>query len=467
MVKPSPAHWWQDQVDIVTWGALSNEKDARWIDFARATGAEIMDRAFLFQAWKHGPAPDTAHEQCRQAAEFFHSRGFKFTSFMTAADPEGTNRWDPSPAAVDSLLAELKKHVDDGCDGVHLDVFNAVKIPEGAAAQVRKLRGGLHEYGREKYGREVMFAGNIWRLEDPFSLDACPNMDAVWIESFGDSDAEVVRIARVGKAAGGGRPVWYHWQPNDDTEQRVSSLGNLSRALFSSCLMENAVFLCNYKYPVKAKGKWEFFYINDRWEKNVLQYSKFAREYRDCYLGAEPRAAVLVAYQPKDVAAANKTMDALLARGVNFNVLVHGGESHPAPRPEGFKGYAAVIAPGGGLPADIGKRFEDSDAFFKDVPREVGEFLTIDGAPNVLGRVMVKGNKRILHIKQIGYTDKADSLPATGPLTVTMLAPGVSKGFFASPDRGGKTELSLTALDQGRVRFTVPGVEYYAMVVME
>jgi hypothetical protein len=82
MVKPSPAHWWQDQVDIVTWGALSNEKDARWIDFARATGAEIMDRAFLFQAWKHGPAPDTAHEQCRQAAEFFHSRGFKFTSFI-------------------------------------------------------------------------------------------------------------------------------------------------------------------------------------------------------------------------------------------------------------------------------------------------------------------------------------------------------------------------------------------------
>ncbi len=458
---PSRKYWWSDQVNVVTWGLLHQETDPRWAAFAEETGATIMDRGFRFP--RPSQVPPEFHQECQRAAQAIHARGWKLNSFRTIMD------WDPSPEPLAQAIDSLKKHIDDGCDGVHLDWFNTPKTTEGAPAAARQIREELRRYGREKYGREVMFAGNIWSLIEPSALEMAPQMDVVWIESWGDSDVALVRIARMATAAGCGRPVWYHWQPNDDHEWQVQKLGNLSRALFSSCLMENAVFLCNYKYPVCVKGVWEFFYVTPVWEQNVLRYSKFVRQYRDYYIGAQPQAAVLVAFHPSYLASAAATMQTLLEQGISFNVLIHGGEVFPAAQLADTQGYAAVITPGWGPlpPSDRAKRFDSAEAFLRDVPPEVGAFLTIEQSPKVLGRVMTKGHYRILHLKQTGYTDKTDSLPRTSPLKVTMLAPGVTRGFVASPDGGEESPLQLEALDGGRVVFTVPGIEYYSLVVLK
>jgi hypothetical protein len=459
--RPSQKHWWDDQVNVVTWGQIAEETDPHWAAFAEATGATIMDRAFRF------PRPlevdPQIHQACQEMAKVIHARGWKLNSFRTIMN------WDPSPEPLAQAIESLKKHIDDGCDGVHLDWFNNPKVTAGAPAATRQIREELRRYGREKYARDVMFAGNIWRIERPVALELAPQMDVVWMETFGDSDLDVVRVARVAAAAGYGRPVWYHLQPDDDKEARIKNLANLPRALFSSCLMEEAVFLCNYKYPIKVKGQWRFFYINPAWEQNVLRYSKFARRYRDYYIGAQPQAAVLVAFQPPYSSSATSTMQTLLGQGVNFNVLIHGGEVFPAAQPTDTQGYAAVIAPGWGPlpPAGRAKCFDSAETFLRDVPPEVGAFLTIEDSPRVLGRVMTKGKYRILHLKQTGYTDKADSLPPIGPFKVTMLAPGVTKGFVVSPDRSEETPLRLDTLDGGRVAFTVPGIEYCALVVLE
>ncbi len=451
----------------------------------RSREAHEQQGLLPFEIEEVAEPPAEIHKRCADATRFFHEHGFKVNSFWSV---EG---WDPAKESVDKMIDAMKGHIDDRFDGIHLDMLNAPKTTagaalgngaEGAAAAVARMRDELHKYGQEKYGRDVMFAGNLWRLDSPYLLEAARHTDAVWTESFGVSDAELVRIERVGMSIGDGRPAWYHLQPDDDAEGRIEKLTNLGRALFSSCLFENAVFLCNYKYPVKVKGNWQFFYINPKWEEHILRYSKFAREHRDFYISAQPEAAVLVAFRPSAVFAANQLMDKLIAAGVNFNVLVYGGRPtvgpgatvgrhFPEPNGDALRQYAAVVMPALEPLPGLGavKRFNNADDFLRATPPEVEAFLKIDGvvgAPHVIGRVMSKGKYRILHMKQIGYTDAADSLPGTGPLNILMYAPGVTKGFVASPDDGATTQLTLKR-DGDRVSFTVPGIEYYSLVVLE
>ncbi len=75
--------------------------------------------------------------------------------------------------------------------------------------------------------------------------------------------------------------------------------------------------------------------------------------------------------------------------------------------------------------------------------------------------------KLLVHMKQHGYTDQADALPVVGPLTLDMHCPRrVRSATCLSPDRAKPAKLKFTQR-KGRIRVTVPKLEYYNLVVLE
>jgi len=469
--------WWRNEVAVVTWASLENAADRKWLPFVKEIGSRIADRGVFYGHYPERMPPKNA------PASYFHAHGLRVTSFLSV------EQWDPAPGAVTQLIDAMKGQLDDGCDGVHLDMFFSIRDYDRAVCQTtlavaaaRRMRDELHAYGRARYGREVMLAGNVWQLEDRFALEAAQILDVAWIESWGQSDLEVVRMARVARALDRGhKPVWYHFQPATDAEPRVKRLANLPKALFASCLMEGAVFLCNYQYPVLITkppaqrkegqgdpGAWEMMPINQRWKDAVLRYARFARMHKELLLDASPQAPVLVAFRADDVASANRLMDALLRQHVSFNVLVYGDDPFGAPTVDDLRGYACVVTPSEGLESLAGKAkvFVGVDPFLRAMPREVAEFLSVEGAPQVIGRVFTKGNRVLLHLKQYGYLDETDELAPSPPVRVTLSAPSVTRGFCVSPDRKARMTLKVER-QAARVSFTVPGIQYYALVVLE
>lgn len=151
---------------------------------------------------------------------------------------------------MDRQIRLTEGMVDDGCDGIHLDIYNEPLTTRGAVEATRRIRDALHEYALNRYKRDLLFTGNLWSIVQPFAAVAAQYMDVIWIESFGDSEADVIRAARVAASLGDySKPVWYHYQPDFD-DYRAGHLKVFPEALFSSCLFEGAVFLEDFKYAV-------------------------------------------------------------------------------------------------------------------------------------------------------------------------------------------------------------------------
>ena len=470
--------WWQDSVVPMSWATLHQAEDRNYLALTQHLRSTIADRGIFCGQY----APDTAltaPEQMRQAADFYRQNGLKVTAFLSVGG------WNPAPDAAARLLSVLEGYIDAGCDGVHLDLLFQPATVQNAPAAVSRLRDALHRYGQEKYRREILFTGNVWKLDSAFALQAAAITDVAWIETWGDSDLDLVRIARVARSLGGNKqerhkPVWYHFQPNNDTEGRVLHLVNLAKALFSSCLFEDARFLCNYKYPVPVTVKkpgagddsieWKMFYINEGWTKSLLLYARFADAYKTYLTDTVPQAKVLVAYPPEEVSGANRIMDTLLERGIGFNVLVYGSDPFRPLTPESLQGYTTIVTPMSDAAlvslAPGVSVLTQADALLRAIPQEVDRFMKVQGAKDVIGRVTRKGRIRIVHLKQTGYTDAADGLPRTGPLRITLYAPGITQGFCVSPERAGKMELNIQA-NGDYATFTIPELNYYALAVLD
>jgi len=267
--------WWKQET-ATTWTGFGDPAHRKWLDFVRQLGTTACDRG-VFYPHKDAPGRQAA------AADYYHRQGLQLTSFLSI------DRWQPDQQSVTELIARMRRQLDDGCDGVHLDMLFCVADPKKNVEQsdvavraVAQMRDAAHDHPRKS---QVMFAGNTWKLDSTFSLKVASLCDVAWIESWGHDDLELVRIARVARSLGGyGKPTWYHWQPHDNEQARVEKLTNLPRALYSSCLMEGAVFLCNYQYPVPLvrqdeQGQkvtdWKMFPINAGWQQSVLRKPKF------------------------------------------------------------------------------------------------------------------------------------------------------------------------------------------------
>jgi hypothetical protein len=471
---PEAKLWWQNQVNVMNWATLHQAEDRPYLSFARQLDSTIADHGIFFGHYQQDNHPGASDGAPSAAAQFYHQHGLKVIAFLSV------EHWDPAPDSVAKLISVLKSYVDMGCDGIHLDMLFQPATVENAAASVARMREEIHRYGQEKYGRAILLAGNVWRLDSPFALQAGGSADVAWIESWGNSDLEVVRMARVARSLGEYRkPVWYHFQPDTDTQDRVLRLVNLPRALISSCLFENAQFLYNYKYPVPITRKpprpddpieWKMFYITEGWKRSVLEYARFTSAYKPYLTAGAPQSKVLVAFQPGEVSRANAMMDTLLQHGISFNVRVYGSDPFRPLRAVDLQGYTVVLTPTHTAELDDLTRgaavYTRADDFLNAVPPEVERFLKIEGDTHVLGRVTVQGKSRIVHLKQTGYTDAADGLRPTGPLRISLYAPGVKHGFAASPESPQKTSLKLQ-VEGDYVTFTLPGLQYYTLAVLE
>jgi hypothetical protein len=91
--------------------------------------------------------------------------------FMAGRDMFSLDRrLNPGYAWMSRQISLTHSMVDDGCDGIHLDIYNSPLTTHGAVAATRRISEATHQYARNKYGRDVLFAGNLWRVVDPFSL---------------------------------------------------------------------------------------------------------------------------------------------------------------------------------------------------------------------------------------------------------------------------------------------------------
>lgn len=467
--------WWSREVNVVTWGLLNGEEDndSKFLNFMKEIGSKIADRGINYG---HYPINSAAENQ---KAESYHAHGFKCTSFNSVEN------WDPAKA--DEMIDAFKKHIDDGFDGVHLDMFFMPCTQEGVSDAVQRMAKDLKDYALQKYGRTIMFTGNQWLLDDPAALKEAYLCDVAWLESYGDKELEMIRFCHLGKAIGNyKKPVWVHLQPEHNKKNRIDFLVNLPKVLISSCLVENSVFLCNLNYPVfdtqganisqefmGEYGEWSFVPINDGWRKSVIQYSQFINRYRDYYLDVISQADLILLFKPSEIVTANKIMDKLILENINFNIQVYGEKPFTSITQEELKGYKYVFKIDvsnqdipQGMKNIITVNEADLDIQIHDIRYELDQFLKVEGDKNLVTRVMVKENKRLLHIKHLGYTDEEDGISKTGPLQVSMFAPGVKKAIMVSPDLDVEVDISL--LKQGdKITFSIPGVEYYSLIILE
>jgi len=461
--------WWR-QDTVATWTGFGKPAHEKWLEFIKEIGTTACDRG-LSSAHADGPGVRAS------IADYYHKRGLRLTSFMSIPG------WRPDDEAVAKLIARMRRELDDGCDGVHLDMLFGVADPkrnvmesDAAARAVAKMRDAVGAHRRKP---RAMFAGNVWKLDTKFSLQTAALCDVAWIESWGHDDLELVRMARVARSLGGGGKVtWYHWQPNDNEQARVEKLANLPRALYSSCMAEGAVFLCNYQYPVPvvhrdADGRkitdWRMIPINDRWRGSVVRYARFVKEHADKLRDAEPLAPVIVAFRPGRVAAANRIMRDLLVAGVSFNVHVAGRWPFEELAAGDLAGYQAVVSPDGAWARRAASCpvYRTAATLLAGGGAEIRDFCRIDGAEKVIARVLTGDRRLLVHLKQYGYTDQADDPPAAGPLTLTMhCGREIRQVTCYSPDRPGSEQLEFKQ-DGPKATITVPKLMFYNLVVLD
>jgi hypothetical protein len=210
--------------------------------------------------------------------------------------------------------------------------------------------------------------------------------------------------------------------------------------------------------------------INDRWKEAVLRYARFAREHGELLRNVKPVAPVLVAYNPNQIVAANVAMTLLLKNNIPFNVHVYGKwPFEDLLRCRDLDSYKYVITPDNGAERNVqyaGARLAAGDIMAGNIPG-VHDFCRVEGVDHVVTRTFTQPGKLLVHLKQYGYTDQADSLPVVGPLTLEVHCPKrVRNVACLSPDRPGVTALKFSQR-KGQVVMTVPKLEYYNLIVLE
>ena len=461
--------WWRQET-VAAWTNLDNGAHEKWLDFVKQIGTTACDRG-VFSV--HAAAAGVL----ASATDYHHKRGLQLTSFSTI------NNWRPDEQYMAKLIASMRRDLDDGCDGIHLDMLFAVADPkrnvqesDAGARAVAKMRDAVHGHDRKP---QAMFAGNTWKLDTMFSLQVASLCDVAWIESWGHDDLELVRIARVARSLGGGGKVaWYHWQPHDNEQARVEKLTNLPRALYSSCLTEGAVFLCNYQYPVPIVHRdqngrkvtdWKMFPINPRWREAVVQYAQFAKKHADMLRDAKPLAPVIVAFRAERVGQANKIMRDLLTAKVAFNVHVSGRWPLRELEATDLAGYRAVISPDAARVRPVAEApvYDSASAMLADAGAEIRDFCRVGGDAKVVTRVLAKDSRMFVHLKQYGYTDQADDIRAIGPLTLMLHCSGkIRRVMCLSPDRSKNCVVKFS--QQGpQAKITVPTLAFYNLLVVD
>jgi len=466
--QPTGAWWKQDTA--VTWSGLQDPAHDQWLGFVKEVGTTICDRGIFYN-------DSTPPRSRARVAEYYHQRGLHVTSFLSI------DKWKTDEQSLTRLIQLMRQQLDDGCDGIHLDMLFSVDEPKnsigGTDAAVRavvRMRDAVHDYPRQP---QAIFAGNTWMLDTPFSLSVAKLCDIAWIESWGHSDLDLIRIARVARSLDGySKPTWYHWQPHDNEQVRVQRLGNLPKALYSSCMLEGAVFLCNYRYPVplvhrdeanRQVTQWQMFDINTRWQQSVLQYARFVKEHGDLLREAQPVAPVLVAFRPAQVSLANRIMRDLLVADVAFNVVVCGTWPLAQLEAKDLAGYQAVVTPD--VPwvqrAGGARVYDSATTLLATAEPEVRDFCRVQGQSKVATRAFLKGPQMLVHLKQHGYTDQADGVAVIGPLALTLRCPrSIRTVTCFSPDRPGSAKLTFS--QQGsQTTITVPLLEYYNLLVLD
>jgi len=467
--KAPQSPWWR-QDTAVTWSGFGNPAHRKWLGFVREVGTTACDRGIFYA---HDTPPGTG----APAAAYYHQQGLRVTSFLSI------DQWKTDDASVEELIAKMRRQLDDGCDGIHLDMLFSPAGPRDAPAAYRlagaiaRLRDAVHAYPRKP---RAMFAGNVWLLDTPVCLLTAKLCDVAWIESWGHDDLRLVRAARVARSLDHYRkPAWYHWQPADNEQDRVAKLRNLPRALYASCLAEGAVFLCNYQYPVPLVHRnpagqkitqWKMLPINDAWQKAVVAYARFAKQHGELLRDSTPAAPVLVAFRPRNVGPANRIMRRLLETNIAFNVRVSGPEPLKPLTAEDLADYKAVVTP------DVpwAKRLAASTPLYASAAKllaaagpEIRDVGRVQPPGKVVTRIYTKGTKTLVHLKQYGYTDAADKLPTLGPLTLSLPCPQkVRTVTCLSPDRPGHTNLSFQQ-QAPHLTITVPSLDYHNLLIID
>jgi hypothetical protein len=470
--------WWR-QPTAVTWPDFEKPKHRRWLSFIRDVGPTICDRGIgYYWAMPGTPSHETPPGEKAPAVDYYHQQGLQVTAFLSVSN------WKTDKASVDNLIRLTRQHLDDGCDGVHLDVITDVTDPQtnvhksdAAWRAIARMREAVHACPRKV---QPTFSGNAYMLERTIGPGIVKLNDMGWVECHGHDDLDLVRIARVARSVDDyTKPIWYHWQPDDNQQERVERLGNLGKALYASLMMEGAVFLANYQYPVPVltydkkgvkKLRWIMYPINDRWKAGVLQFARFAVKHANLLTNAKPVAPVLVAYNPQQIGPANLTMTLLLKNNISFNVLVYGQwPFQPLLHCKELDNYKCVITPDNAAERNVeypSARLAAGDIMASDIPG-IHDFCRVEGAGHVVTRMFTQPGKLLVHLKQHGYTDQADALPVVGPLSVNMRCrKRVRSATCLSPDRPGKARLKFSQRN-GQVRLTVPKLEYYNLIVLE
>ncbi|MCL2665397.1 MAG: hypothetical protein FWE82_07280 [Defluviitaleaceae bacterium] len=456
--------WWLDEVNLVTLGILSGniETDKSFLEFYKKIGSRIADRGYVYPHFSETVSIGT------ELIDFYHKHGLKFISFTSVG------KWGAND--VEALIAASKIHIDDGADGVHFDMFfSPVHDDKTVADAVAEISREIKKYAAEKYGRTVCFAGNEWVMENRTALAMANICDVVWIESYAYNALEIVRSARLGRAIGGAsKPVWYHWQPEDDAKSRIYNLKNLPKAMFAACLFESALFLCNPQYPVfdtkgedqsqeflGSHGKWYIIPINDGWKNSVYQYAASLRDHKNYYIDAVPKAELLFAFTPAQIGEANRCMNLLLAENIPSQPFVYGENPHGILTEKIKSEYKRALVLG-----EDAASADDIKAMLPILKEEASQLIKLETTEKIIAGVMEKDGKTLVHLLHHGYSDETDILEPTGPVRITVRLKNIKKATLVSPDMGGEITLPFS-IDGESVSFTVPGVTYYSLVILE
>ena len=237
MINESSAkNWWDDEVNVVTWSDPDYDLKANedGLTFFERNLSVIADRCCHF----YDKGADYS-----EVIEKYKRNGLKTTSFVSILD------WDIEKS--DLYINEFKKHIDSGCDGVHMDMLFMPGKPDNGVIQTKKIVDALKKYALDKYNKKVLITGNTWMLTEENAVKQAQVCDLAWLESHGKDEMKIIRFVRLGKSLNNGqKTVWYHLQPDNNEFEKIKKLKNYPKALMSSCMMEGGVFLKNPQYPI-------------------------------------------------------------------------------------------------------------------------------------------------------------------------------------------------------------------------
>ena len=489
--------YWDNELNVCTWSMLGTKNndatDAEILAYLQTLGITIADRCYFIgndtditEEWHALEVPSSpaesfagyeysvlVPERAKEIAAQHHANGLKAISFTSV------HQWNPADA--DNMLALLKTHVDCGFDGIHLDMFNGPSDtgPTASPDAARYIADGLKAYARETQNKDFLFSGNTWTTDDGLSLRLAAACDVAWIESWGGDMLANVLSARLAKASTGdptNRAVWYHLQPNTDEFWKANARTEYAKALMAACMLEDATFLCNMTYPIcdsadktrGPEGTWKFYKVQPEWEKHVFSYGAFLNRYKDLFTGASPVSDVAFAITPDALTACRPYMACLLAANISFNVVFCNEPHFPALDADLIAGYKQVLSmeplPFSGVENILLPALSPDECAAR-LAAGKSAFLDFNDA-RLIGRVMQKDGKRIVHIMNNSYDLEADKSEAVSGATAVVCAPGATEARYISPELADEVVLACER-DGDLLRFVLPAIAFYGTIVLQ